>query len=92
MYFATEDDWYGGVVNKLTPKMVEIYFEESDTYCKLRKDSSNIERVANIGEGGESDSDDDAPLAISCNPRLKNIAKYSRVGLTKKTVVHSEIN
>ena len=59
--------WYEGVVDKISRKMVQIYYEEDDTTTHHNKMDSNILQMSNLGTEGEEDSDDDMPLGSPLN-------------------------
>ena len=61
VWWAAEDAWYTGTVDKVTAKRVEVYYEAEDAFAVHNKDTTQIERIKNVGEC-PSDSDDDVPL------------------------------
>ena len=63
VWWANEDEWYQGRVDKVTLKTVEVYYEDFDAFSTHHMDRWTIEKMDNIGhepnESKESDSDSD---------------------------------
>jgi hypothetical protein len=62
VYWAPDDQWYEGIVDKVCPQTLQVYYEVSDSYSSHKKNDESVQSISNLGHDNDSDSDDDQPL------------------------------